>query len=586
MIKYSNTAGHRQTVRERLPADSADSLIWRQYLALAGMIVVFVVLALRVVYLQTYEREKLQSQGDMRYLREVTVVPERGRILDRNGQPLSVSTPVYSLVSDPGRFCNSESSWDKVLEATGVSRKHLQDKCRKFSSSDFMYVKRQLPPAVVERVMQTPTPGLDVRREYRRYFPSGPVSAHLIGFTDIDGNGQEGLELAFNKELKGSEGRMLVLKNLGGRYVERVESVRQVEHGRDIVISIDQRLQSLASRYLASALIEHDAAGGSIVVLSVPSGEILAMVTAPQFNPNDRGSLKNGIFRNRAVTDILEPGSTAKPFTIAMALESGMVGVDTMIDTSPGAWRVGGRTISDIHDYGELSVFDVLVKSSNIGSAKIALALPFDDLFDTLQGVGFGSLAGSLPGETPGALRRRSRKMEHATMAYGYGFSATPLQLARAYTVFATDGELLPVTLERKEPGFRARGERVFQSDTALRIREMLEQAATAKGTARKARIAQYRIGGKTGTTHKLIDGNYKNNRYVSLFAGLGPISDPKFVTVVSIDDPRGRFYYGGDVAAPVFSKLMSDMMRLYNIRPDDVDQSRIVSVEADKNQV
>ncbi len=565
---------------------TADSLIWRQYLVLAGMIAVFVVLALRVVYLQTFEREKLQSQGDMRYLREVTVFPERGRILDRNGQPLSVSTPVYSLVSDPGLFCDPESSWDNILEATGISREYLEDKCRKFASADFMYVERQLPPAVVEQVMQSPTPGLDVRREYRRYFPSGPVSAHLIGFTDIDGNGQEGLELAFNKELKGSEGRMLALKNLGGRYVERVESVRQVRHGRDLVVSIDQRLQSLASKYLESALIEHDAAGGSIVVLSVPSGEVLAMVTAPQFNPNDRGSLKNGIFRNRAVTDILEPGSTAKPFTIAMALESGTVGVDTLVDTSPGAWRVGGRTIRDVHDYGELSVFDVLVKSSNIGSAKIALALPFDDLFDTLKDVGFGSIAGSLPGETPGVLRRRSRQIEHATMAYGYGFSTTPLQLARAYTVFATDGELLPVTLERKEPGFRARGERVFQPATVFRVREMLEQVATAKGTARKARIAQYRIGGKTGTTHKLIDGNYRNNRYVSLFAGLGPVSDPRFVTVVSIDDPQGRFHYGGDVAAPVFSRLMSDMMRLYNVKPDDLDRSRIVSVEVDRNPV
>ena len=563
-----------------------NSLIWRQYLAFAGMIAVFAALALRVVYLQTFEREKLQSQGDMRYLREVTVFPERGRILDRNGQPLSVSTPVYSLVSDPGLFCNSEPSWDKILETTGISREYLKDKCEKFVSADFMYVKRQLPPAVVEQVMQAPIPGLAVRREYKRYFPSGPVSAHLIGFTDIDGNGQEGLELAFNEELKGSEGRMLALKNLGGRYVERVESVRQVQHGRDIMISVDQRLQSLASKYLESALIEHGAAGGSVVVLSIPSGEILAMVNAPQFNPNDRDSLKDRIFRNRAVTDILEPGSTVKPFTIAMALESGTVGVDTMVDTSPGAWRVGGRVIRDVHDYGELSVFDVLVRSSNIGAAKIALALPFDDLFNTFKDVGFGSMAGFLPGEIPGVLKRRSREIEHATMAYGYGFSATPLQLARAYTVFATDGELLPVTLKRKEPGFRARGKRVFDPDTVFRIREMLEQVATSKGTARKARIAQYRMGGKTGTTHKLINGNYKNNRYVSLFAGLGPISDPKFVTVVSIDDPRGKLHYGGDVAAPVFSKLMSDMMRLYNVRPDDVDQSRIVSVKVDRNRV
>ncbi len=562
-------------VRNRSPA---DSLIWRQYVALAGMIAVFAVLALRVVYLQTSEREKLKAQGDMRYLREVAVFPERGRILDRNGQPLSVSTPVYSLVSEPEPFCNAQRSWDNILEMAGISRAYLKNKCEKFAGADFMYVKRQLPPAVVEQVMKSPAPGLAVRREYRRYFPSGPVSAHLIGFTDIDGNGQEGLELAFNEDLKGSEGRMLALKSLGGRYVERVENIRQVRHGRDVVISIDARLQSLASKYLESALIEHGAASGSVVVLSVPSGEILAMVNAPWFNPNDRGTLKDRIFRNRAVTDTLEPGSTAKPFTIAMALESGTVEADTIVDTSPGAWRVGGRTIRDIHDYGELSVFDVLVRSSNIGSAKIALALPFDELFDILQDVGFGSMAAFLPGETAGVLKRRSRNIEHATMAYGYGFSATPLQLARAYTVFATDGELLPVTLERKELGFRARGKRVFSPDTALRVREMLEQVATTKGTARKARVARYRIGGKTGTTHKLIDGNYRNNRYVSVFAGLGPISDPKFVTVVAIDDPRGKFHYGGDVAAPVFARLMADMMRLYNVRPDQVDSPRIVA--------
>ena len=579
---FANTAGYGQMVRNQAPG---ALLIWRQHLVLAGMISVFVVLALRVVYLQTHEREKLQSQGEMRYLREVKIFPERGRILDRNGQPLSVSTPVYSLVSNPGLFCNAELSWDKILETTGTSRQDLKEKCEKFVSADFMYIKRQLPPSVVEQAVETPIPGLQVRREYKRYFPGGPISAHLIGFTDIDGNGLEGLEKAFNEELKGSEGRMHMLKSLGGRFVERV-SVQQVQHGKDIMISIDQRLQSLASQYLESALIAHDAAGGSVVVLSIPSGEILAMVNAPHFNPNDRNSLKDRIFRNRAVTDVLEPGSTIKPFTIAMALDSRTVGVDTMVDTSPGTYQIGGSTIRDVHDYGELSVFDVIVRSSNIGSAKIALSLPFDDLFDTLQEVGFGSTAGFLPGEIPGLLKRRSRKIEHASMAYGYGFSVTPLQLARAYTVFATDGVLLPVTLEKKEPGFRARGKRVFGLETVLNIRNMLEQVATPKGTARKARIARYRIGGKTGTTHKLIDGKYAKNRYVSLFAGFGPVSDPKFLTVVSIDDPKGKYYYGGDVAAPVFSRLMSDMMRLYNVRPDDVDQSRVVSIQFDKTRV
>ena len=297
-----------------------------------------------------------------------------------------------------------------MIEISGVSRKALQGKCDKFADADFMYIKRRLPPPVVKQVMGMSIPGIEVRREYKRYFPGGPISAHLIGFTDVDDNGQEGLELAFNSELKGAEGRKRVLKDLAGHYVESVESIQQVQHGRDLVVSIDQRLQSLASRYLESALKTHNAAGGTVVVLSVPSGEILAMVNAPQFNPNDRKSLKDGVFRNRAVTDILEPGSTAKPFTIAMALESGKVGPDTMIDTSPGYYQISGHTINDVHNYGEISIFDVLVHSSNIGSAKLALSFPFDQLFDTFKDVGFGKKAATLPGEISGALKHRSRK--------------------------------------------------------------------------------------------------------------------------------------------------------------------------------
>lgn len=550
--------------------------LWRQHVVFLLMLSVFAGLAFRVVHLQTQESEMLRSQGDKRYLRDVRILPERGKILDRNGEVLSVSTPVDSLAADPNIFCKQSANWKSMTDLIGMSEKSISSACKKYQSADFMYIKRRLPPFVVSKVMDLNIPGLEVRREYKRYFPGGPVSAHLLGFTDVDDNGQEGLELAYDKMLKGTEGKKRVLKDLVGNYVESVESIDQVRHGEDLQISIDQRVQSLASRYLEATVKKHKAAGGSVVVLAVPSGEILTMVNSPQFNPNDRNTLTGGAFRNRAVTDVIEPGSTAKPFTIAMALESGEYAADTMIETSPGYYTISGSTIRDVHDYGEISVFDVIVHSSNVGSAKLALAFPFDDLFETYHGVGFGQIAGALPGEISGVLKRRTRKIEHATLSYGYGLSVTPLQLARAYTVFATDGELLPVTLHRQPDGFHAKGKRVFSRDTVAHVRRMLEKAATPEGTARKARIPRYRIGGKTGTTHKLIDGNYVNKRYVSLFAGMGPITDPKFVMVVSIDDPRGQFYYGGDVAAPVFSYLMQDLMRLYNVKPDNLDDSQI----------
>ncbi len=559
---------------------------WRQYGVLVLMISVFALLALRVVQLHTAEIDNLQAQGDKRYLRTIKIFPQRGRILDRNGQVLSVSTPVYSLAADPGVFCLNPSLWKPMLAAIELGKTRLQTTCQKFADADFMYVKRRLPPAIVEQVVAMEVPGLEVRREYKRYYPGGPVSAHLIGFTDMDDHGQEGLELAFDAELKGRPGQKRVLKDLAGHYVESVESIQQVAHGRDLVISIDQRVQSLASKYLESAVHRHHAAGGSVVVLGIPSGEIVAMVTSPQFNPNDRSSLTAGVFRNRPVTDMVEPGSTVKPFTVAMALESGKIGPDTLVDTSPGYYQLAGHRIRDMRNYGEISVFDVVVHSSNVGSAKLALAFPFDDLYNTLDAVGFGDQAGNLPGEISGILKKRRHKIEHATLAYGYGFSATLLQLARAYTVFATDGVLLPVTLDAKPPGYRPGGKRVFTPQTTADIRLMLEQVATPNGTAPKARIPRYRIGGKTGTTHKVIDGNYDNKRYVSLFAGLAPISDPRFVMVVAIDEPRGKFHYGGDVAAPVFADLMADLMRLYNIKPDGIAPPRVTALDQPDNQV
>ena len=555
--------------------------VWRRWVIMSAMLSVFALLGWRVVHLQTVEHSHLQAQGDARYLRELEVRPARGRILDRNGQVLAVSTPVGSLWADPAPFCAAQAQWKPLLALAGIGEKRLRSACKKHQKSDFMYLKRRLPPMLAERVRALGIPGVGVQREYKRYYPGGPAGAHLVGFTDVDDAGQEGLERVYDSQLAGHAGRIRALKDRVGTYVERVERIRQVRHGRDLVISIDQRIQSLADDYLEAAMHKHRAAAGSVVVLAVPSGEILAMVNFPRFNPNDRSTLIRGAYRNRSVTDVLEPGSTAKPFTVAMALDTGKVDAATMVDTAPGHHEVGGHTIRDTHDYGSLSVADVLVRSSNVGVSKIALAFPYDGLYDTFAEVGFGRRTAGLPGEAAGALQRRQRSIEHATLSYGYGLSVTPLQLARAYTVFATDGVLLPVTLQPRAPGQRALGVRVFSPHTAYSVRAMLERAASPEGTAPKARIPRYRVAGKTGTAHKFIDGAYHERRYRSIFAGFAPVTDPRFVMVVAVDDPRGQFYYGGDVAAPVFAALMADLMHLYNVKPDGLPPAPAVSAPA-----
>ncbi len=559
--------------------------LWREYVVLGILLAGLAVIAGRVIYIQIVDRGHLHAEGAARYLRDIVVLPQRGQILDRNGQVLAVSTPVESLWAEPGIFCATRGEWGPLVDLLGLDPRTLERNCARRKEDDFMYIKRRLPPAVVEAVKGLNIPGVERQREYRRYYPDGPVGAHLLGFTNIDDVGQEGLEYRHDQRLAGVPGRQRVLKDVAGNFVESVESIQPVRHGENLRLSIDQRIQSLAATYLERTVRQHQAAGGSVVVLAVPSGEILAMVTSPQFNPNDRDSIRPGVFRNRTVTDVMEPGSTAKPFTVAMALESGEFGAQTMIQTAPGYYRVGGKTIRDLHDYGTIPLFDVLARSSNIGSVKVAMTFPFDRLFQTLSAVGFSEPAAQLPGEVKGVLTPRSREIEHATLSFGYGFSVTPLQLARAYTVFATDGELLPVTLEPQPPGYRPPGERVFSPSTARQIRDMLEKAATPpQGTASRARIERYRVGGKTGTTHKLVDGNYRNQRYISLFAGMAPLSDPRFVMVVMVDDPTGGDYYGGVVAAPVFAHLMEDLMRLYNVPPDRIPETRVTTLAGREN--
>ncbi|MGR3915050.1 MAG: penicillin-binding protein 2 [Gammaproteobacteria bacterium] len=545
----------------------------RRHLVLGVMLAVFALLALRVVHLQTSGHERLRAQGDARYLRELSVAPARGRILDRNGRALAISTPVATLWAVPAKFCARPAKWPPMLKQADitVTAQQLRARCARRKNHAFMYVQRRLPPGSAARVMQLAIPGIEVRREYKRYYPNGPAGAHLVGFTDLDDIGQEGLEGAYQAQLAGLPGRMRGFKDRAGNYVESVESIRQVRHGGDLVISIDQRIQAMAADYLEAAVQKHRASGGSVVALAVPSGEILGMVNSPQFNPNNRATLAAAAYRNRSVTDLIEPGSAVKPFSVAMALDSGTLQAGSIIDTTPGRMWLDGKVIEDGSDLGAIAVSDIIAKSSNVGVAKLALAFPYEKLFSTLVAVGFGRRAGGLPGEIPGILERRAQRIEHATLAFGYGVSVTPLQLARAYTVFATRGELLPLTLARKPPGYRAAGKRVFTAQTALAVRAMLGRAVS-HGSAHRARIPRYHAAGKTGTTRKLIGGEYASDRHLAVFAGLAPLSAPRFVVVVTLDDPRGKLYYSGDIAAPVFAKLMRDLLRLYNITPDAVE--------------
>lgn len=544
----------------------------RMAFVLIALFGLFAALIVRIAYLQTSMHEQLRTEGENRFQRVLKIAPERGRILDRNGHILSISTPVDSLAANPKLFCQNRDQWPQLATTAGIDIDLMTERCNQYSNAGFMYVLKRIAPERAQQASNLGVPGLEVIREYKRFFPGGPIGAQLIGLTDTDDKGQEGLELKFDDLLTGEEGIRRVLKDRTGRYVEAVDNPQTVLHGEDLQISIDQRIQYLASQYLQDAIKTHKAAGGSIVLVKIPSGEIISMVNAPQFNPNDRSTVVRGVLRNRVVSDAIEPGSLAKPFTIAMLLEQGSVMPETVVDTRPGEMRIGRNRIKDIRDYGELTVTDIIAKSSNVGTVKLALQAPFANLHKTLKDVGFGLAASDLPGESAGFLPWRDRKIEHATMSFGYGFSATALQIARAYTVFATDGVLLPVTIEPKPADYQAPGRRVFSSKTALQVREMLSKVVTHKGTASKAQISGYEVGGKTGTIHKLVDGNYKNKDYLSLFAGIGPISNPRFVGVVIIDEPRSKQYFGGTVAAPIFSSLMQDVMRIYDVRPDDLE--------------
>ena len=522
-------------------------------------------------------------KGESRFSRVLEVPATRGRILDRNGEAVAISTPVKSIWAIPEDVQASPAQVKSLATLLNVDPAELE---KKFSDKtrDFVYLKRQIPPEQAERIAELGLPGIYSQREYRRYYPGGDGMAHVIGFTGVGDEGQEGIELAFQSSLAGKAGSRRVIKDRRGSIVEDLESIRAAQDGKDLTLSVDGKIQNIAFGALKSAVEFHKAKAGAIVVLDVRSGEVLALANMPSYNPNNRGKLTGAQLRNRVMTDIFEPGSTLKPFTVALAVDEGRVRPDTMIQTAPGKLTIANHTISDAHASGLLSVAQVIQKSSNVGAAKIALGLPKEDMWDLFKRVGFGAQpALGFPGEAQGKVRdwKTWRPIEQATMSYGHGISVSLIQLARAYSIFARDGELAPLTLVRSD--MPVAGRRVISVETARALREMLEMAVQPGGTAPRARVMGYRVAGKTGTAHKLDNGGYAAHKYISSFVGFAPVSDPRLVIAVMIDEPSNGQYYGGAVSAPVFSQVMQGALRSLGVPPDAPMQPVEVPGEGDE---
>lgn len=558
---------------KRQDQDQINRTLLRKNVLLGFGFIGFSFLAVKLLLINTQDHQKLVSRAEALHVRSLNIEPLRGSIYDRNNRLLAVSTLVDTLWAEPAQFCRQQKRWSEVNAVTEVSQKKLKAECGKREQTgfknDFLYVKRQISPADAEQVIELEIAGLNKRREYKRFYPSGSASGHVVGFTDLDGRGQEGIERMYDQQLRGTAGTKTLHRDNRGRFVEYVEQVDAVKHGQPLTLTLDGRLQYLASAYLEEERRQHKAEAANAIVIHIPSGEILVMVDSPQFNPNDRRTLKPNNFRNRAVTDVQEPGSTIKPFTVAMALESGRYTSESTIDTGKGVLKIGGHSIADTHENGVLSLHDIVVKSSNIGVTKLSLGFDANLLHQTLSSAGFGQKVNAVPAEVSGKLPKRDKLIDRATQSYGYGLNTTALQLARAYTVFANGGRLLSLSLIRNDKLGSKNTRRVFSEKTIASILPMLEEVVSVDGTARRAAVARYRVGGKTGTTYKLFGNGYDKKRYVSWFAGLAPISNPQFVMVVMMDDPRGKYHYGGQVAAPVFSRLMRDALRLYNVPPD-----------------
>jgi cell division protein FtsI (penicillin-binding protein 3) len=556
----------------------SDDFTGRRKGLLVAMMLAMSVLVGRAAYLQIFNKDFLQDKGDLQHVGVVPVSAYRGQIKDRNGEPLAISTPVQSIWVNPRQLKDSDlEKIGQMAKILSLPEKELRAILAKEADKRFMYLKRQINPAIAEKVKALEITGVYFEREFKRYYPAGAVSGHLLGFTNIDDVGQEGMEHGYEHILRGKIGKKRVIKDGKGHVIKDVENIEQAEAGRDLVLTIDERIQYLAFRELQNTLIENKAHSASLVVLDAKNGDVLAAVTQPAFNPNNRKELNSSRYRNRAMVDSFEPGSTVKPFVVAAALDGGYVDPNIMIETH-GTYQFGRNIVKDVHNYGTLDLAHVLQKSSNIGVVKIAMTMPPEYFWGVYSKLGFGTSAGvGFPGEASGSLLDYQgwHEFDQATLSYGYGVSSSVLQLARAWTALADDGVIHSVTLLKRDEDPDA--QRVFKPETARKVREMLERVISKEGTAYQARVEGYRVAGKTGTVKKAGVGGYTENKYLSVFVGMAPASNPRFIIAIVVDDPSSGQYYGGLVAAPAFSKVMAGALRIYGVEPDGVENMHLL---------
>ena len=560
------------------------SVRWRVLLGL--LLASLTVLIGRAVYLQVLDKQFLKHQGDLRHVGIMPVPAHRGRITDRNGELLAVSTPVKSIWVNPREFLKAPIPQDQLEAFAGHLGMTVENVTSRFRDNDdrgFVYIKRRMNPAMADQAMALGLPGVYAEREYRRYYPTGEVTAHLLGLTNIEDRGQEGMELAFDPSLSGVDGAKRAVRDGKRRIIEKMEDIRQPVPGKDLVLSLDERLQYIIHREVKDAVNRHRARAGTAALLDAHTGEVLAMANYPAFNPNSRGKTQPGASRNRAITDLFEPGSTMKPFAVACALELGLTRPGAVFDTHGGQMRVGSNIVKDVHGYGAMDVGKILQKSSNVGVTKIALNVPPRKFWAFYNNLGFGQpLETGYPGEARGRLSDYHgwNAFEQATLSFGYGVSASSLQLGRAYLSLANDGVIPMVSLVKREQP--PESHRIMSVKTAATVRSMLEKVVSKEGTAPLAAVPGYRIAGKTGTSKKAGPRGYSSSAYNAVFAGIAPASNPRLVMVVMIDEPSAGGYYGGVVAAPVFSKVMQEALRLLNVPPDDPVMPIVASHQED----
>ena len=567
------------------PLLTSATPMWRSKFVVAMLALAFVGLAGRAAYVQVFGNEFFQREGEIRFARTLELPPNRGRVLDRNGQILATSVVAQSIWSIPQ---DVDTSHPKLGEAAKLLEMPLAELKRRLTTDKtFVWVKRQVDEPVALQIKALDIKGLYLRKEYKRQYPEGEAAAHVVGFTNVEDVGQEGVELAFNESLSGKPGSRRVIKDRLGRVIEDVREAIPPIDGRDIQLSVDSKIQYFAYQKLREAVAEHKALGGSAVVLDAHTGEVLALANYPSYNPNQRRNLTGEQLRNRALTDSFEPGSTVKPFIAALALDKGMVHPETPIHTAPGRLQMGGFTISDVHPYGVLTVNEVIQKSSNVGTVKIAMQMQPRDMWEAYAQAGFGQKPHlPFPGAASGRLRAHKtwRPIEQATMSYGYGLSASLFQLAQAYTVFARDGQMVPVTLVKADQPVG--GVRVFSEKNALAVRKMLQLAAGPGGTGQRAQTVGYSVGGKSGTARKQEGKGYAAKKYRSFFVGLAPVDNPRVVVAVMVDEPSNGVIYGGAVAAPVFSETVQQTLRLLGVQPDVSVKPHIVADAVEEGAV